>query len=246
MTLSDPQQAIRHLLNERSPMDGAASYFAFYHPANRTQIVTYPGGGQRPSGYVALSRTGIDLFRPLVTLRLPPNDFEGSVELLYGAMGEGTAVILNALASDLPLLQALFDIQAEEQLQILRLDEAQFEPVINVLVTETASNNEYPRFVIRSSSTGSEEIAASAGINWQTKQFAEISVNTNPRHRRQGFGRSVVSAAVNYVLANGRTPLYAVADTNEASLQLAQNLGFVDSGARHVLLQGVLKPRPDL
>jgi RimJ/RimL family protein N-acetyltransferase len=243
MTLAANRQAIRHLLNERSPLDGIASYFAFHHPEDRSQIVVYPTDGKVATGYVAISRTGIDLFRPLLTLRLPPNDMNGSLELIYGALPPGAAVIINALPADTPLLRALFDIQSEETVRVLVLDESQFEPIINVLVTETASNNAYPRFVIRSSTTGSDEIAASAGINWQTEYFAEISVNTNPRHRRQGFGRSVVAAAVNHVLAHGRTPLYAVAGNNQASLQLAQSIGFQEQGIRHTILQGSLKPR---
>ena len=239
MNTSPSPQTIRHLLNEHSPIDGIADYFAFHHPEERTQIVVHPGNGQMAMGYVALSRTGIDLFRPFITLRLPPNNMDGGVELIYKAIVPQTAVILNILPSDAPLLHALFNIQAEENINILVLDKNQFEPIINVLVTETASNNSYPRFAIRSH----DEIAASAGINWQTDHFAELSVNTNPRHRRQGFGRSVVAAAANYVLANGRIPLYAVTENNDASLQLAQSVGFVDMGFRHILLQGSLRPR---
>ena len=245
MAMNPPNKrdAIRHLLNEHSPLDGIASYFAFHHPEDRSQIVVYPADGSLPTGYVAISRTGMDLFRPFLTLRLPPDDVSGGANLIYSALSPGTAVIMNALPADTPLLQALFDIQVEETIQVLVLDESQFEPIVNVLVTETASNNTYPRFVIRSTTTGNSEVAASAGINWQTDHFAEISVNTNPRHRRQGFGRSVVAAAVNYVLANGRTPLYAVADNNLASLQLAQSTSFRDKGFRHTILQGSLKPR---
>jgi GNAT superfamily N-acetyltransferase len=243
MSLASNRKAIRHLLNERSPLDGIAAYFAFHHSDDRTQIVIYPDDGSMTTGYVAISRTGMDLFRPFLTLRLPPYDMNGGVELIYSALPPGTAVIINALPADTPLLQAIFDVQTEETIQVLVLDESQFEPIINVLVTETASNNPYPRFVIRSTGTGSDEIAASAGINWQTDYFAEISVNTNPRHRRQGFGRSVVAAAVSHVLANGRTPLYAVAENNQASQQLAQSVGFVDKGFRHTILHGSLKPR---
>lgn len=243
MSLTSNREAIRHLLNERSPLDGIAAYFAFHHADDRTQILKYPEDGSLATGYVAISRTGMDLFRPFLTLRLPPNDMNAGVELIYSALAPGTAVIINALPADTPLLQVLFDIQTEEPIQVLVLDERQFEPIVNVLVTETASNNPYPRFVIRSTGTGSDEIAASAGINWQTDHFAEISVNTNPRHRRQGFGRSVVAAAVSHVLANGRTPLYAVAENNQASQQLAQSVGFIDKGFRHTILQGSLKPR---
>jgi predicted GNAT family acetyltransferase len=48
---------------------------------------------------------------------------------------------------------------------------------------------------------------------------------------------------VSHVLANGRTPLYAVAENNQASQQLAQSVGFVDKGFRHTILHGSLKPR---
>ena len=239
MSTSPTRQAIHHLLNERSPVDSLADYFAFHHPEERTKLVAYPDGEQLATGYVALSRTGIDLFRPFVTLRLPPDDMDGSVSLIYAALLPETAVILNILPHDAPLLHALFHIHAEENINVLVLDKGQFEPMINVLVTETASNNQYPRFIIRSQG----ETAASAGINWQTDHFAEISVNTNSPHRRQGFGRSVVAAAVNYVLENGRLPLYAVTEHNHASFQLAQSVGFADKGFRHVLLQGTLKPR---
>ena len=49
-----------------------AAYYALHHPDDKTTLVVPPTAeGQRANGYVALSRTGIDLFRPLVTMRLP-------------------------------------------------------------------------------------------------------------------------------------------------------------------------------
>jgi ribosomal protein S18 acetylase RimI-like enzyme len=154
----------------------------------------------------------------------------------------GTAVILLAPAAYLPLLQALFEIHTEEQLDVLVLDRARFEPIINVLVSSSTGPNGLPRFVIRSSRE--QEVVASSGINWQTPHFAEISVNTTPSQQRQGWGKSVAAAMVHYLLENGRTPLYTVTPQNTASQQLARSIGFVSSGTSEVMLQGILKPRP--
>lgn len=244
MTLADKRRAIQHLLNVHDPADAVAVYYAFYHPDEKTELVTYPAEAERASGYVALSRTGIDLFRPFVTLRLPITDLTASANTIYQSLQPEAAVILSGPTSYLPLLQALFTIQAEEHLQVYALDQSRFEPIINVLVTETKAPNNLPRFVIRRSGTDSGEIVAAAGLNWQSPYFAEISVNTSTTYRRQGLGRSVVAAVVEKVLSNGRTPLYVVDPDNEASIQLARSVGFVDTGTREVMIQGTLQPRP--
>ena len=241
--LAADRRAIRALLDEHSPSDAAASYYAFYHPDRQTQLLPYPAGAERAQGYVALSRTGLDLFRPLLTLRLPIQDMTASADVIYQSLVPGTAVILLAPTTYLPLLQALFEIHSEEHLDVLILDRARFEPIINVLVNSTTGPNGLPRFVIRNSSR-EQEVVAAAGINWQTPQFAEISVNTMAGHQRQGWGKSVVAAMVHYLLENGRTPLYAVAPQNLASQQLARSIGFTSSSVSKVMLQGILKPRP--
>jgi len=243
-TLPEKRQAIRRLLNDYNPADAMAAYYAFHHPDHKTQLVTYPAGTDRAIGYVALSRTGIDLFRPLVTLRLPVNDMMASVALFYQALQPGTAVILSAPIQYRPLLEALIDIHAEERLHLFALDQRRFEPIINVLVARSVSSNGLPRFVIRSAASGSSEVVAAAGLNWQSPAFAEISVSTSLRHQRQGWGRSVVAAMVQYLLDSGRQPLYMAAEQNQPSIRLAESVGFVDSGIREVMLQGVVRPRP--
>jgi hypothetical protein len=241
--LAASRRAIRHLLDERSPADAAASYYAFYHPDAQTQLLPYPAGAERAQGYVALSRTGLDLFRPLLTLRLPIQDMAASADVIYQSLVPGTAVILLSPTAYLPLLQALFEIHSEEHLDVLVLNRTRFEPIINVLVTSSTGPNGLPRFVIRRSSR-EQEVVASAGINWQTPHFAEISVNTAVSHQREGWGKSVTAAMVQYLVGNGRTPLYATAPQNTASQQLARSIGFTGSGVSKVMLQAVLRPRP--
>jgi RimJ/RimL family protein N-acetyltransferase len=241
MDLSEYRRAIAPLLTD-GPEDAIADYYAFHHATAKTNLFVSPPGAARAIGYLAFSRTGMDLFRPLVTLRLPLPDLETSADILYAAMPPETAVILLAPVRYAPLLHALFDVQAEESLRLYALPPRRFEPIINVLVAETTGPNGLPRFVVRSQTGG--EVVAAAGINWQSPRYAEITVSTEQSYRRQGLGQSVLAAIVQYVLDNGRVPLYLVNVQNTASIQLAQTAGFRDTGADKILLQGSLKARP--
>lgn len=243
MNLSERRQAISHLLDEQAPEDAAAVYYAYHHPDEKTSLVLYPPGASRAEGYVAVSRTGIDLFRPLVTMRLPVDDPVSSRELLDQVLPPGSGAIIYSPAAYLPLLQAFFDISSEEHLQLYVLDPGRFEPIINVLVVQSTTPDGLPRFVIRSQAQN-DQVVASAGLNWQTRHFADVSVHTSAGHRRQGWGQSVVAAMVQYVLDSGRTPLYVVAANNIASIELARRVGFRDSGHRRIILQAVRKQLP--
>ncbi|MEZ4645738.1 MAG: GNAT family N-acetyltransferase [Chloroflexota bacterium] len=241
-SLPQLRQSIRHLLDERHPRDAMAAYFALYHPDAKTHLFTQPPEADIAAGYMAVSRTGMDLFRPLVTFRFPPQDMDGSVELIYQALLPETAVFIETSEVDEPLIRALFEIQVEEYLQVYMLDSSRFEPVINVLVMQANAVNDLPRFIVRSEAEQGA-VVASAHLNWQSPYFAEIAVNTLPRYQRQGWGRSVVAAMVQYLLENGRTPLYVASATNTASINLAESVGFVDTGLRTWMLQGTLRPR---
>ena len=241
--LSEKRRAIRHLLDEQSPEDAMAAYFAFYHPDNMTSIVTYPTDAQRATGFVTFSRTGMDLFRPLITLRLPQDDMQAGADLIEQAVAPGSAVFLSSRPQDYPLVQAKFDVQTEETLLIYELDRSRFEAVINVLVTSSKGPNGLPRFVIQQPDGRSNQMmAASAGLNWMSPNFGEVSVNTSPNYRRRGWGKSVVSSMVNYLLGNGRNPLYVVSRQNEASMQLAERVGFTYRGIQQILVQAVRRP----
>lgn len=242
-TLPQLRQSIRPLLDEHHPRDAMAAYFAFYHPDAKTNLIVYPDAAALPTGYLAVSRTGMDLFRPLVTFRFPPQDLEGGVSLLYQALIPETAVFVDTPEADYPLIRAFFDIQVEERLHLFVLDPARFQPIINVLVTQVSSPDTLPRFVVRSEAERGD-VVASAHLNWQSPHFAEIAVNTLPQYRRQGWGRSVVAAMIQHLLRNGRMPLYVAAAENTASIHLAESVGFVDTGIRTFMIQGTLRPKP--
>ncbi|MDX1414039.1 MAG: GNAT family N-acetyltransferase [Candidatus Promineifilaceae bacterium] len=237
MSLEAVRNAIRPLLNPNDPQDAMAVYYAFYHPIQKTELIIHPKKAKRAEGYVSVSRTGLDLFRPLITMRLPRN-FEVGAELLYTALPEESAVMIYAPLTYRPLLDAVFDIQTDETYRLLVIDRSRFKPIINVHVTQASGPNNLPRFIIRATHDR-DQVAAASGLNWQTPNFSEISVNTTPGQRRQGWGRSVVAAMVQYVLESGRTPLYVVTDQNEPSLRLAESVGFVDTGKRLIFAQAI-------
>lgn len=248
MNLAEKRRAIHPLLDERKPADASTVYYAFYHPDEKTQIITQPEDARRAQGYLCIARTGIDLFRPLVTLRLPYTkdgrevDPDFGASLIAKAIPEGMSVIMNAPRIYRPLLSALFDIRQEQLLRVFVLDRGRFEPIINVLVTQSESDNGWPMFMIQHSRAGEGaspgEIVASAGLNWQSAYFAEIYVHTVSGFRRLGYGRSVVASLIQYVLDSGRTPLYVANSENDPSIQLAESVGFIDSGVREILFEG--------
>ena len=251
MNLAQNRRSIRQLLDENHPADAQAAYYAFYHPDEKTTLVTHQDAKGTVTGYVCLSRTGIDLFRPLITMRLPLEadgnnlNISAGADLLNRSIPPGLAVIVSAPANYLPLFGGLFDINSDQRLNLFVLDRSLFQPIINVLVTKTDTYNGLPRFIIRQSNDGHAssrgEIVASAGLNWRSERFAEMYVHTKSPHRRKGLGRSVVAALVQSVLDQGRTPLYVVGDDNSPSIQLAESVGFVDTGVTEILIEGELR-----
>lgn len=254
MSLVKARQAVAHLLDKTSPVDAAAVYYTFHHPDEKTHLVSYPADAMHARGYVCLARTGLDLFRPLVTMRFPESgarhgyDVNEATEMIFQAIPAGAEVIISAPLSYQSLISALFEVEKEQQLKLLALDRGRFQPIVNVFVVRTQSFDGLPRFVIRQGPDGKtgtgEDVVASAGLNWQSRKFAEIYVHTNAQLRRQGFGQSVAAACVQYILDHGQKPVYLVASNNASSIHLAESIGFVAIGANQILIEGRRKTQP--
>ncbi len=254
MSLAEKRLAIRNILDPRSPADAAADYYANYHPEDKVQITIIPDLSDRAEGYLCSAMTGMDLFRPLVTMRLPQDDsrdqlnYSQSVELFHKSVPVGAPIIISTPARYRHLLGALFDIEKEDRLRILILDQKRYKPIINVLVTRTETSTGLPRYIVRKTEQGmsghSGDILASAGLNWRSPRFAEIYVHTRDNFRRMGLGRSVVAALIQNVIETGRTPIYVVSENNEPSTHLAKSVGFVDTGFVELLIEGSLRERP--
>jgi predicted GNAT family acetyltransferase len=102
--------------------------------------------------------------------------------------------------------------------------------VVNVLVRRASSADGSERFQIESQG----QLVAMAGTNWKSPKFAEVFVYVHPKGRGRGWGRSVVSACTTYLLEERLRPLYMVREGNQASVGLAEGLGYVDTGAREL------------
>lgn len=60
----------------------------------------------------------------------------------------------------------------------------------------------------------------------ETEMLWDISIDTLPDYRRNGYARETVSFMINYMAGTGKSPVYGCTDSNRASLELAKSLGF--------------------
>lgn len=119
--------------------------------------------------------------------------------------------------------------------RVYRFDPRQFQAEMNAMVVSKPGPDGHPRAEIRAGG----HLAASAGINWRSPIFAEMYVHVLPEYQGRGWGASVVNSVVGDLLKARVTPLYNAGEDNGASQALAEHVGFVDTGAREVVAQGV-------
>jgi RimJ/RimL family protein N-acetyltransferase len=232
----EARTGLRTLLDPGRAGDAMASYYALSHPAAKTKLWVHRSPAGRQDGFILRAQTGMDLFRPLVTLRAP--DAEAAGELLAAAFPAAQAAMFSFPESlglwVLPLLSA----ETMMQLRMLRLNPARLEPLINILVQRTNSPGGSPRYEIRNEN----RLLAAAGVNWQSADWAEIFVQTDPDVRERGYGRSVCAALCRDLLDMKKSVLYAVEEKNAASIRLATGIGFEDTGEREILCTGSVHP----
>lgn len=238
MSLDMLRGAVRQLLDETSPADAPTAYYALYHDPARSKLFVHGDESGRSVGFAGVFQTGIDLFRPLLTLVCP--DAACARTMLAQALMPGRSYILFARVNQLPLVRDLLRLDQVRILHILRLDLRRFRPQINVLARHETAYDGTPRCIIEAG--GAQAVA---GLNWQSPSFAEVFVHTDPPLRGRGLGTSVVAGVTQTVLASGRTPLYLVEESNEPSRRIAEALGYVDTGARQVYADAVYLGRAE-
>lgn len=227
MGLDEDRQRIRRMFDLSNPADAPTAYYALFHDPARSVVVVHADNEGRPNGFAGRFQTGLDLFRPLVTLRCP--EAESAVALLDTILSLGRPYILFADSHQRPWVGGCMEIMNERMLAIYALLPAHFRPTMNVLLQRRTAPDGTPYFVIESN-----DQRAVSGLNWRSPTFAEIYVHTDAPARRQGWGKSVASAMTHAVLDSGRLPLYLVEEDNDVSRRLAESLGYVDTGARQV------------
>jgi hypothetical protein len=233
--LTDKRRAIRPLLSPSDVGDALASYYALWHDPRRTQITLHRDAQDSVTAYVAVSQTGADLFRPLVTLRAPDEPTLG--QLLRTALQPNRPYQMMVPVSLASAIREHMEITHSSLIQTYRLDPSRFEPIINVLVQRITGADGSPRFEIESRG----QTVAMAGTNWRSPAFAEVFVYVHPSGRGRGWGKSVVSACTAALLEERLRPLYMVEEGNQASMQIAEGLGYLDTGLLEFVAEGQLK-----
>lgn len=233
--LNEKRRTIRSLLSPTDPSDALTSYYALWHDPRRTQLTLHTGVRQQVDGFITTSQTGIDLFRPLVTLRAQTTAAAG--ELLRTALTPNRpyhVIVPVTLAS---AVRDCLELTRSSLNCIYVLDPARFQPIINVLVQHVSGGGGVPRFQIESRG----QVVAMSGTNWRSPSFAEVFVHVHPEGRERGWGKSVVSACTAALLEERLRPLYMVQEDNLASIHIAEGLGYGDTGLREFSAEGQLK-----
>ena len=227
---------VRPLLNFTAPADAVSAYYALYHDPARTRLYVHEDANGRVDGFVAVCQTGQRLFTPAVVLRTPSP--KAALELLRQALVPGRPYYLITTPDLREAVVEVVDVGQLEVNHVYKLDLFQFQPLINVLVVAEHSVGGKPRFVIRSQG----DVAAESGINWHSPHFAEVFVRTQPAARRRGWGRAVLTSCTTWVVRSARQPLYVVHEGNDASIGLAEAVGYVDTGVRELAGEGMCRP----
>jgi RimJ/RimL family protein N-acetyltransferase len=233
--LNEWRRAIRPLLSPTDPADALASYYALWHDPRRTQLTLHYDAQERVDGFVAVCQTGVDLFRPLVTLRV--RNQAAVSALLRSVLIPERLYQMIVPVTLAPALRDHMQFSSSSLNRIYILDPSRFQPVVNVLVQQVRSADGAARFQIESQ----EQVVAMSGTNWRSPTFAEVFVFVHPKGRGRGWGKSVVSAATASLLEERLRPLYLVEEDNQASISIATGLGYVDTGAREFAGEGRLK-----
>lgn len=223
----------RRLLDERSPADALASYYALHCPPERAELFVHADENSRADGFLVRARTGLDLFRPLVTFRAQTEHVARA--LFREGLPPGRPVYLAVPDSLASWANKYLSITDAELHRVYRLNLSRYQPLINVLTVTSRDPSGGPRCEIRTQ----EQLGAVAGVNWQSPEFAELYVYTDPAVRGRGWGKSVVSTLVGLILKSGRTPIYVVSENNDYSIRLAEAVGFEDTGWREFVAQAV-------
>ncbi len=216
-----------------------ASYYALDHPAERVRLFAhFSAEGDQLNGFLALARTGMDLFRPLLVPFVA--SASGLQSLLCMAMSPGEPALIHLPVEQRAWAEAVVALSEVETYALMRLDPGQFRSEINVLVMETRAPGGMPRFEIRSRKI----LYAAAGVNWMGPRFSEVYAEGVEAGVARGFRRAVLSAITGKLLHERRLPLLRVTDQDPLAQVEALDLGYRPTGERTLLAEALLRREP--
>jgi len=176
---SDQRRLMTTLFDIHSPIDAPTAYYALYHDAKRSQIAVKTGSDGRAIAFAGRFQTGLDLFRPVVTLRCPTGEI--AADLLADILVVGRPYILFSNVNQLALTGGSLQVANERILSIYVLNPSHFKSEMNVLVRHSVAQDGTPRAEIESNG-----VRAVSGVNWQSPGFAEIYVHVDADARQKG------------------------------------------------------------
>lgn len=101
------------------------------------------------------------------------------------------------------------------------------ETLPRALRAEFAAMRPWPMVV---ASLAGQGIASIASAFVQTEGYFDVSIDTVPAFRREGFGAACAAALIRVQAERGKAPVWMVREKNKPSLALSKRLGFVDVG----------------
>jgi hypothetical protein len=237
-SVPEARKQIRELIDDSNPAESPTAYYVLFHPVEKSTLFTVTNGHGKTVGFVGRFQTGMDLFRPLVTLKAPSP--EVAAQLLSKGLVEGRPYIFFAGLNQLAMIGGSLHIENQRILRIYTLDPARFSPQMNVMVQHSTAHDGTPRCEVKHEN----KTISVAGVNWKSPAFAEIYVNTEPIARQKGWGKAVVSGLTERLLKSGLRPIYLVENGNEESRGLIEGLGYYDTGSRQVYADTVYTGNP--
>jgi hypothetical protein len=126
MSIHEQRTLVRRLLDDSSAADAPTAYYALFHDPTRSTLSIKQDESGQVLGFAGRFQTGIDLFRPLVTLRC--QDAEIAADLLAQALIPEHPYILFTSLNQYPLVGGSFEIDNHRVLHIYRLDVRRFQP----------------------------------------------------------------------------------------------------------------------
>lgn len=232
MSLSEHRRYARQLLDDTNPKDAPTAYYMLFHDPARSTLYTLFDTQGHTEGAVGVFQTGQDLFRPLLTMMC--RNTEVAQRLFKKTLVMGRPYIFFANINQLPMVGDDLQLSQQRILQIYTLDSRRFRPQINVMVERKTIASGLPRCEINVG-----QYQAVAGVNWLSPGFAEVYVHTSPEVRGRGWGQHVLVALTDEILRIGRQPIYLVEAENVPSRQLAEGVGYVDTGYRQVYADAI-------
>ena len=212
------REVVESLIAKGDAGDAVAAYCAWWHPDARVHV-------HREDDGVGLLLEGSSTLGPVSVLRA------SSVAVV--------PALLKTMSPGRRYLMAPWEL-ADVIRETVRMENVEHNAVFWHEPVEVRGKDEEAVITLVGSSQpvtihaeGNEVISAVGDTHvsrcwylWESPEFAEIGVRTDPGFRRQGLGRAVVSAMIASLSRRGLKTLFVTSIENVASLRLAAGLGF--------------------